>query len=155
MSDAAAGFENRDGQSPDMVQFSDPNLRAQVARFTRFVIVGGFATALMYALLLVGVEGLGMTPVPASVVAYGLSAIANYALNRRLTFRSTQRHRVALPRFAAVSGAGLIINTLIMYVGTTMMNGHYLVVQILATAVVLLWNYLGSYLWTFHQPSGR
>ena len=42
-----------------------------------------------------------------------------------------------------------------MYVGTTMMNGHYLVVQILATAVVLLWNYLGSYLWTFHQPSGR
>ena len=133
----------------------DNGLSTQAARFARFVLVGGFATALMYALLLVGVEWLGMTPVSASVAGYTISALANYWLNRNLTFRSRQRHAIALPRFAAVSGAGLLINAAIMYVGTELLSGHYLLVQILATVVVLFWNYIGSQLWTFRQPSGK
>lgn len=130
-----------------------PNALAQ--RFLRFVLVGGFATVLMYVLLFIGVEYLHLRPLTGSVAGYVVSALANYWLNRRLTFRSRQRHLTALPRFAAVSGAGLIINAAIMYVGTEVLSGHYLLVQILATTVVLFWNYIGSQLWTFRQPSGR
>lgn len=126
-----------------------------LARFARFVVVGGFATLLQYALLYVGVEGLHLAPVPASAIGYVLSALANYALNRRLTFRSRASHRSALPRFAVVSGTGLLLNTAIMYVGTAILSGHYLLVQIIATVLVLLWNFIGSQLWTFRPPSGN
>lgn len=126
-----------------------------LARFARFVAVGGFATLLQYVLLYIGVEGLHIAPVPASALGYLLSAIANYALNRRLTFRSDASHRTALPRFAIVSGTGLLLNSAIMYVGTAILSGHYLLVQIFATVLVLLWNFIGSQLWTFRQPSAN
>lgn len=120
-----------------------------LSRFGRFVMVGGLATALMFALLIVGVEGLGLAPALASALAYVLSALANYALNHRLTFASRQKHRVALPRFGLISGAGLLLNTAIMAAGTALWSGHYLWIQIVATGLVMLWNFAGSQLWTF------
>lgn len=125
------------------------------ARFVRFLMVGGFATVLMYILLVIGTEILGMVPVLSSVVAYLLSALANYALNHRYTFRSVQAHRVALFRFAVVSGCGLLLNALIMYVGTELHSWHYLVAQVLATICVLFWNFLGSQLWTFRASAAK
>ena len=124
------------------------------ARFLRFLAVGGFATILMYVLLVAGIEGLGLRPVLASVLAYLLSAVVNYALNRRLTFRSRQRHVVALPRFAIVSGTGLLLNAAIMAIGTEVAAWHYLPVQVVATVVVLFWNFVGSQWWTFRPSSG-
>ncbi|MEQ1439402.1 GtrA family protein [Fontimonas sp. SYSU GA230001] len=124
-------------------------------RFARFVVVGGFATVLMYVLLVIGTELLGIAPVISSVLAYLLSALANYALNHRYTFRSTQAHRIALARFAVVSGCGLLLNALIMYVGTELYSWHYLIAQVLATVCVLFWNFLGSQLWTFRASAAR
>lgn len=125
-----------------------------LARFLRFLAVGGFATILMYVLLVAGIEGLGLRPVPASVLAYLLSAVVNYGLNRRLTFRSQQPHVVALPRFAIVSSMGLLLNTAIMGIGTEVAAWHYLPVQVVATVVVLFWNFVGSQWWTFRPSSG-
>ncbi|MFA5938567.1 MAG: GtrA family protein [Sinimarinibacterium sp.] len=124
-------------------------------RFVRFLLVGGFATVLMYVLLIIGTEILGIAPVISSILAYVLSALANYALNHRYTFRSTQAHRVALIRFAIVSGCGLLLNTAIMYVGTELYSWHYLIAQVLATICVLFWNFLGSQLWTFRTSAAK
>lgn len=130
-----------------------PDSTGLLSRFARFLAVGGFATLLMYVLLIVGTELLGLAPVISSAFAYLLSALANYALNHRFTFSSTQLHRVAVVRFAIVSGCGLLLNTAIMYVGTALHAWHYLVVQVLATVVVLFWNFLGSHLWTFRASA--
>jgi putative flippase GtrA len=141
---------------PSSAMSADPNPAAGLpTRFLRFLAVGGFATILMYVLLVAGIEGLGLRPLLASVLAYLLSAVVNYALNRRLTFRSRQRHRVALPRFAIVSGTGLLLNTAIMALGTELAAWHYLPVQVVATLVVLFWNFVGSQWWTFRTSSGR
>ncbi|MEW6166202.1 MAG: GtrA family protein [Pseudomonadota bacterium] len=126
-----------------------------LTRFLRFVAVGGFATILMYILLVIGIELLGLAPVVASVSAYAISALANYWLNHRITFRSAQRHRVALFRFAVISGCGLILNGAIVYAGTEVWSAHYLLVQVFATVCVLFWNFLGSQLWTFRASTGN
>ena len=132
-----------------------PDPGGLLTRFVRFVVVGGFATLLMYALLIVGIEIFGLAPVPGSVLAYLLSALANYALNHRFTFRSAQAHHVGLARFAVVSGIGLMLNTGIMYVGTEVYSWHYLLVQVFATILVLFWNFLGSHLWTFRVSASH
>ncbi len=51
----------------------------------------------------------------------------------------------------AVALVGLGINTAIMY-GLTHYTGlHYLLCQVLATGVVLGWNFLANRFWTFRH----
>ena len=59
-----------------------------LSQFGKFLLVGGFATALQYAVLAVLVQTAGIDPVLASSIGYLVSALANYELNYRLTFRS-------------------------------------------------------------------
>jgi putative flippase GtrA len=122
--------------------------KAQVARFVRFALVGAVATAIQYAILVFLVRGFGVAPTPASSVGFALSAVANYLLNYRFTFRSNRAHGPAAAKFALLAVTGLFVNAAIMHlmVGARV---HYLLAQVCATAVVLFWNFLGNSLWTF------
>ena len=122
--------------------------RKHLSRFVRFVLVGGVATAIQYAILILLVRGLGMAPTPASSIGFALSAVVNYLLNYRFTFQSNRPHAPAAAKFALLAGAGLLINTAIMHL-LVAAGIHYLLAQVCATAVVLFWNFIGNTLWTF------
>lgn len=118
-------------------------------KFGRFLVVGGIATALQYAILLVLVGTAGVPPLVASSIGFVASAVANYTLNRRFTFRSNVDYVAGLERFSIIAGVGLALNALVMAAGTTLAGVNYLAAQIVATTVVLLWNYHVNRLWTF------
>lgn len=120
----------------------------QLTRFMRFALVGAAATAIQYALLVLLVRGFGMAPTPASALGFSSSAIVNYLLNYRFTFRSDRPHAPAAAKFGALAGAGLLINTAIMH-ALTSAGVEYLLAQAFATAVVLCWNFAGNSIWTF------
>ncbi len=120
----------------------------------RFLIVGGIATAVHYALLMALVYA-GVAPVPASSAGFVLGAIVNYMLNRHFTFASARRHREAVPRFAATALAGLAINGTLMWLFTAAGVPHYLIAQVGATIGTLVWNFIVNRLWTFSPPTPR
>jgi putative flippase GtrA len=122
--------------------------RPHAARFVRFALVGGLATALQYAILIALVRGAGMAPTPASSIGFALSASVNYLLNYHFTFRSDRPHAPAALKFAVLAFAGLAINAAIMHV-LTGAGLAYLIAQACASGVVLLWNFLGNSAWTF------
>lgn len=111
-------------------------------------MVGGVATALQYAILVLLVRGFGVAPTPASASGFVLAAGANYLLNYRFTFRSDRPHGPAAAKFGLLAGMGLLINTGIMH-WLTGAGLHYLLAQVCATGVVLFWNFTGNSLWTF------
>lgn len=115
----------------------------------RFIVVGGVATAFQYVLLIAMVRSDALGPVAASGVSYVCSAALNYWLSHRFTFRSGQSHAVALPRFALVSGSGLLINQLVVGAAVHLGQLHYLVAQVAATLCVMAWNFVLGRLWTF------
>jgi putative flippase GtrA len=123
-------------------------VRTQLSRFARFALVGAVATAIQYALLILLVRGLHLPPTPASSIGFVVSAAANYLLNYHFTFESERPHGPAAARFALLAGAGLLLNAIIMHV-LVGAGVHYLIAQVCATAVVLLWNFIGNSLWTF------
>lgn len=123
---------------------------AGLLRLVRFAIVGAVGTAAHYGLLLALVEGLGAAPLAGSVAGFGLGAVVNYSLNRLFVFRSGRAHREALPRFVVVALAGLGWNALLMAL-LTALGLHYLVAQILTTALLLLWHYGAHAVWTFRR----
>jgi putative flippase GtrA len=134
----------------DLKEVAGTRSAASVGRkLGRFLLVGGFCTALQYILLTALVEGLAMSATLASTIGYIVSASVNYVLNYFFTFESAARHRRSLPRFWLITGCGLVLNGAVTYIGTTIYGAHYLVAQAAATCVTLLWNFFANLRWTF------
>jgi len=117
--------------------------------FGRYVLMGGLATAVHYCVLVLMVEVWGVKPgVAAAAGALG-GALAAYVGNRRLTFASTAAHRQALPRFLIVAASGALLSGSLVWSGTTLLGMHYLIPQLLATALVLVAGFAMNRRWTF------
>jgi len=114
-----------------------------------YSLVGAVGTAAHYAVLLILVELVEVNPVIATTYGFIVGAITNYILNYYLTFKSKKAHVEALTKFLLVATVGAAINSLIMYIGTETLAFHYLLAQVTATALVLLWSYLVNKHWTF------
>ena len=121
--------------------------------FFAFLGVGAIGTAAHYALLIALVASSIMGPVAASSAGFVLGAFVNYALNYRYTFRSIKRHSVTLPRFMVVALAGFVINSLVMVLLTGPAGLYYLLAQVLATGVVVVFGFTMNLLWTFGRET--
>lgn len=116
---------------------------------SRYAAVGAVATAAHYLLLLALVEWAGVAPGPAAWCGAVLGAWVAYAGNRRYTFNhQSTSHGRALPRFALIALLGSLANALIVGGGSAM-GFHYLLMQVLATALVMLGTYHLNRIWTF------
>lgn len=119
-------------------------------QFSRFLAAGFGSAVGHYGLLILLVQGFAAAPVPASVAGALLGALINYLLNYHFTFRSRKRHVDALLKFAFVAVVGLLLNTLLMWIGIHVLNLHYLISQVLTTGLVVIWSFSGNRFWTFY-----
>jgi putative flippase GtrA len=120
------------------------------SRFLRFALVGAVATCIQYTILIALVHGRDVSPTLASSLGFIAGAVVNYILNYRFTFRSRSQHGPAVAKFVLLAGVGLLLNAGLMrlLVGA---GWNYLLAQVCATGIVLLWNFSGNSLWTFRD----
>jgi putative flippase GtrA len=100
--------------------------------------------------LVLWVEVLHGPVVAGTLAGFCTGAFVNYVIARRFVFESERPHQTALPRFATIAAAGAAINTAIV----ALLYGaglHYLLAQVIATAVVLVLNYFANRYWTFRS----
>lgn len=118
--------------------------------FFWYLVAGGIATAVHYALLLVLVEAFAF-PAPLSASAGALTgAMVSYFINRHVTFPgATRRHHQALPRFLLIALLGALLNGGLVWVGVHALAWHYLAAQALATVLVLGLTFRLNRSWTF------
>ena len=124
-----------------------------IESLVRYGLVGAVGTGAHYLVLLVLVERWGAPPVLATTLGFMTGAVVNYFLNCRFTFQSTLPHREALPRFLAVAGVGMLINSGIVALGVDVLRLHYMIPQICATATVVLCTFYLNRVWTFSRRS--
>ncbi len=137
---------------------SSPRLLVPLGRpitkqFMCFAAIGAVGTAAHYAILLALVHRLAADPVAASIGGFVAGAFVNYVANYHVTFQSKKRHEEAIIKFFSVALLGLILNTLIMAFATNLVGLHYLISQVLATGMVLVWNFAGNRFWTFREAT--
>lgn len=113
-----------------------------------FLCVGGFATALHYTVMFALVYSLDWHPVRATTAGFVTSAVVNFGLNARFTFKSKRSVLHTAPRFAIVAASGLLLNRSTLALLLSLGMGVF-TSQILATLCVLSWNYIINALWTF------
>jgi len=137
--------QNRTMPTPEPAPLPSP----MAPQFLRYAGAGALGTALHYAVLIGLVQLARLDAVLASTAGAIAGALVNYALNYRYTFASDRAHRRALPRFALVAIAGIVVNALVMAAMLAFAGPHYLVAQVVATATVLATGYLANRAWTF------
>jgi putative flippase GtrA len=120
-------------------------------QFLLFAGMGAIGTAAQYSVLIALVRLARMDAVLASTAGFVVGACVNYTLNYLFTFNSSKRHIEALPRFFTVALLGMGINAAIMAGLVHQAGMHYLLAQIVATGLVLVWNFAGSKLWVFRE----
>ncbi len=112
-------------------------------------MIGAVGTGGHFLTLILLVELAGLSAVWATTAGFSVGALINYFLNYHLTFKSDKAHREAMLKFFMVALLGAGMNMLIVFIGVDMLVLHYLLVQLFASALVLLWNFSANKLWTF------
>ncbi len=118
-------------------------------QFLVFATIGAIGTSGHYAVLILLVQLLHVAPVLATTLGFVVGALINYALNYRITFKSNKKHREAMTKFLVVAGLGAVANGAIMSLGVNTFDVHYLIIQLLATCIVLVFNFMANKYWTF------
>jgi putative flippase GtrA len=128
---------------------------ALARQFVNFTGVGFMSAIGHYGVLIALVQIAGVPAVPASGAGALLGAWINYTMNYHFTFRSSERHREAALKFAAIAAVALLLNTGFMWVGIEVIGAHYLLSQIATTGLVLVWTFAGNRYWTFRSADPR
>ena len=123
-----------------------------IEQILKFGVVGALAFLVDYGVLMLLSQVFGVDPVLAAGISFCISVIFNYLASMRYVF--THRDDMSKTRefvlFIVLSIVGLIINEIIMWLGTRAFGSSGLavtVVKVVATAVVMVWNFVSRKLW--------
>jgi len=126
-------------------------LKGTFVQFISFASIGAIGTLVHYAVLISLVQIGEIIPVVGSVIGFICGALVNYTLNYHITFRSNKQHHEAMLKFFSVAICGLVINTIIMSLSINSLHLHYILSQMLASGLVLIWNFSCNKIWTFRE----
>lgn len=115
-----------------------------------FIIVGGLAALGFVGLSAVMIDlRTGLPDWAVSALCYAIFIVPAYLAHRRISFRSSAPHRIALPRYAAVQLSALALASLFSYVsyGVLLLPGP--AASVLVVGLTSGVNFLVLRLWAF------
>ena len=113
-------------------------------QFARFLVVGLASFAVDYGIFFVLFHFFGVQYIVASTVSFGLSLVLNYFLTLKFVFDAKPGRNVAV-EFAIYIGLNIIalgLNQLILFLSVDLLGLSPLVGKLIATAVVLVYNFI-------------
>ena len=119
------------------------------SRAIRYCVVGVLTAILQFSLVFVGVDWLHFGATFTSSVAFVIVICFNYLMNYHWTFAVPAPHSKALGRYLVMTLCGFLLNRFIMFFGTTLTELNYMLSQLVAFVVIIIWNFCLSYLWVY------
>jgi putative flippase GtrA len=148
--------------------------RKEIVRFLKFAVVGTIGAVIDFGTLNLLVQVAGFPKVLANACSFTVAVISNFIWNRLWVYPETRGEPLTkqFAQFFVVNVAGLAINTVIFYgsdrwllgeagalagpigalaitIGMSHFDLAYNGAKVMATAVVLFWNFFINRLWTF------
>ncbi|MFJ8580462.1 GtrA family protein [Micromonospora sp. NPDC093277] len=115
---------------------------------SRFLLVGGLSYLFDLGLLVVLHGFVGISLPVATTLAFGVTLLLNFGLNRAFAFRSTSLAGPAFLRYLLLVGFNYLL-TLLMVTGLAGLGVSYVVAKTGATAVISVLNYVAYRWWVF------
>ena len=116
-------------------------------QFFRYAFVGGIAAIVDFALLFILTDYFGLFHMISAIIAFLGGLITNFTLSKILVFNSkVVEARVnsffEFLSYAIIGIIGLGITEVILYIFTEKIGLYYMLSKLIATFIVLIWNYL-------------
>ena len=109
----------------------------------KFGVVGGTAFLIDYGIFTILSQLLNIHYLIASIISFSISVIYNYILSIKWVFdvskKQTSKEFII---FIILSVIGLGLNSLIMYVSVDLMKIHEMISKIVATVIVMVYNFI-------------
>ncbi len=121
----------------------------------RFGAVGGAASVTHVTVALTLIEHAGLPILTANGLAFIVAVLVSYIGNHSWTFTRVGHHERHLPRFLAISLAGLALNQVIVFTTATVAGLPYLVGILIVIAVVPVLTFVLSRSWAFIEFRSR
>lgn len=119
-------------------------MKKLIAQIMKFGVVGVIAFIIDFGVLVFLTEVFHLNPVVSATISFIVSVVFNYAASMKYVFA----HKEGLSRkrefviFVVLSAVGLGINDALMWLGFDVFSIDYRLVKIIATAVVMVWNFV-------------
>ncbi len=129
--------------------------RQSVRQFIKFGIVGFGSFLIDWCIYFTLTRAFSVFYLNAKIVSFCVAAGNSYVWNRRWTFRSREpNHLRQLTQFFLVASIGAALNAGIMYLLHGLLLMPDLLALIVATGIVMFWNFLANRYWTFRRTYG-
>lgn len=110
----------------------------------KFVIVGGIATLIDWAVYYVLYNFLHINPLIANILSFTVSVIYNYIASVKWVFdvnKDKSKIKMAI-EFLVFSVIGLLLTELLLWIGIAKFNMNAMLVKIGATVIVMIFNFV-------------
>ena len=116
------------------------NLIKQIMRFGVVVVISFLVD---YGILYVLTEKANIYYLLSAGISFTVSVVINYLLSMSWVFKSNKKRgkKEEFIIFIVLSLGGLLLNQVMMYVFVDYMNVYYLLAKIVATAIVMIYNF--------------
>lgn len=110
----------------------------------KFVIVGGIATIIDWAVYYVLYNYAHMDPLVANILSFAVSVTYNYIASVRWVFdvKKDKNKIRMLIEFLVFSIMGLILTEILLWLGISKLGMNAMVAKIIATAIVMVFNFI-------------
>ena len=117
--------------------------KEQIMEIIRFVITGGISFVVDYGVFFVLDKVLQINYLVSTGISFTLSVIVNYLLCIMWVFnKADKNNKKTLFVFVSTSVIGLFLNMFFMWILVSKMHILDLIAKIIATGLVMIWNYV-------------
>ena len=119
-------------------------------KFLKFCIVGSLGLGIDFGITFLTKERLKINKYVANSLGFIFAASSNYFLNKVWTFQNKDPDAVLqFSKFILIALIGLGISNLIIYLLINKKNTRFYMAKLIAIGVVVLWNFIANYNFTF------
>ena len=121
-----------------------------IIKFFKFGVVGATGVGVDFGITWLCKEKLKINKYAANSTGFMCAVVSNYLLNRVWTFHSADPEiATQFSKFLLASLVGLGINNGIIYLLNERLGMKFYTSKLIATGVVMLWNFWANYTFTF------
>ena len=110
----------------------------------KFIIVGGIATIIDWAVYYVLYNYLKVNPLLGNILSFSVSVVYNYTASVKWVFnvnKEKSKKRMFV-EFMIFSILGLLLTELLLWIGIDKLSMNAMVVKIVATSIVMVFNFI-------------
>lgn len=114
-----------------------------IRQILKFGVVGGIAFIIDYGIFTLLSQVFNIHYLISSIISFSVSVIFNYIMSIKWVFDVNKKQTTKdFIVFIILSVIGLGLNSLIMYISVDLINIHELISKIIATFIVMIYNFI-------------